>query len=77
MTDFTEKKEPVTTIGLDRSFLEESGENWDSPEAIIYYVKCGLGYLNDTTGIDDPEVVEKRNRWVSRAYAAIQCIEVL
>ena len=65
-------------MGKVNEAMEQNGEDyWESPEDIISYVRAGLNYLNKTNGSDDPEVIEKRNRWIELSKQAFDCLEVL
>lgn len=67
----------INKIGFDYKAMEQNGERWENPEDIISYVRAGLNFLNKTNGSDDPEVIEKRNRWIELSKQAFDCLEVL
>ena len=68
----------INKIGFDYEAMEQNGEDyWESPEDIISYVRAGLNYLNKTNGSDNPEVIEKRNRWIELSKQTFDCLEIL
>lgn len=64
-------------IGFDYETMHEMGEQWESPEDIIYYIRGGLLFLNKTNESTDTDIIEKRNRWISLMTQAIACIEIV
>ena len=67
----------INKIGFNYDVMSKRGENWESPEDIIHYVKAGLSYITKTSGKTEAEIIDRRNRWIEYMKQALDCLEVI